>query len=124
MREIIPHPTHSKLLLHRYTYIHQGTEFPLDPVSDLRESDGPLPQPRLSHQFQSGCGQEAIPTHTRATGENIHKRLYSLMYIINDGLVIVLLNCITSVKIIKNEVGCRDDAVPKTVETRRHCEEE
>ena len=29
-----------------------------------------------------------------------------------------------SVKIIKNEVGCRDDTVPKTVDTRRHCEEE
>ena len=29
----------------------------------------------------------------------------------------------TSVKIIKNEVGCRDDTVPKTVETRRHCED-
>ena len=27
----------------------------------------------------------------------------------------------TSVKIIKNEVGCRDDTVPKTVDTRRHC---
>ena len=27
----------------------------------------------------------------------------------------------TSVKI---EVGCRDDTVPKTVETRRHCEED
>ena len=27
-------------------------------------------------------------------------------------------------KIIKNEVGCRDDTVPKTVDTRRHCEEE
>ena len=24
----------------------------------------------------------------------------------------------------KNEVGCRDDTVPKTVETRRHCEED
>ena len=23
----------------------------------------------------------------------------------------------------KNEVRCRDDTVPKTVETRRHCEE-
>ena len=32
-------------------------------------------------------------------------------------------NC-TSIKIIKNEVGCRDDTVPKTVGTRRHCEEE
>ena len=30
----------------------------------------------------------------------------------------------TSVKIIKNEVGCRDDTVPKTVDTRRHCEED
>ena len=30
----------------------------------------------------------------------------------------------TSVKIIKNEVGCRDDTMPKTVETRRHCEED
>ena len=28
-----------------------------------------------------------------------------------------------SVKIIKNEVGCRDETVPKTVDTRRHCEE-
>ena len=27
-------------------------------------------------------------------------------------------------KIIKNEVGCRDDTVPNTVDTRRHCEEE
>ena len=26
----------------------------------------------------------------------------------------------TSVKI---EIGCRDDTVPKTIETRRHCEE-
>ena len=32
--------------------------------------------------------------------------------------------CATSIKIIKNEVGCRDDTVPKTVDTRRHCEEE
>ena len=31
---------------------------------------------------------------------------------------------ITSVKSIKNEVGCRDDTVPKTVETRRNCEED
>ena len=30
----------------------------------------------------------------------------------------------TSIKIIKNEVGCRDDTMPKTVDTRRHCEEE
>ena len=30
----------------------------------------------------------------------------------------------TSVKIIENEVGCMDDTVPKTGETRRHCEED
>ena len=29
--------------------------------------------------------------------------------------------CETSVKIIKNEVRCRDDTVPKTVDTRKHC---
>ena len=34
-----------------------------------------------------------------------------------------LLYIYTSIKIIKNEVGCRDDTVPKTVGTRRHCEE-
>ena len=27
----------------------------------------------------------------------------------------------TSVKIIKNEVRCREDTVPKTVDTRKHC---
>ena len=30
----------------------------------------------------------------------------------------------TSIKIIKNEIGCRDDTVPKTVGTRRHGEED
>ena len=30
----------------------------------------------------------------------------------------------TRVKIIKNEVGRRDDTVPETAETRRHCEED
>ena len=30
----------------------------------------------------------------------------------------------TSIKIIKNEVGCRDDTVPKTGDIRRHCEVE
>ena len=29
----------------------------------------------------------------------------------------------TSIKIIKNE-GCRDGTMPKTAETRRHCEED
>ena len=28
----------------------------------------------------------------------------------------------TSIKIIKNEVACRDDTMPKTGDTRRHCE--
>ena len=27
----------------------------------------------------------------------------------------------TSVKIIKNEIRCRDDTMPKTVDTRSHC---
>ena len=27
-------------------------------------------------------------------------------------------------KLVKNEVGCRDDTVPKTGDTRRHCEVE
>ena len=27
----------------------------------------------------------------------------------------------TSVKIIKNAIRCRDDTVPKTVDTRNHC---
>ena len=31
---------------------------------------------------------------------------------------------ITSIKIIKNEVGCRDDTVPKIGDTRSHCEVE
>ena len=30
-------------------------------------------------------------------------------------------NIHTSVKIIKNEVRCRDDTMPKTVDTRKHC---
>ena len=43
-----------------------------------------------------------------------------------EGRLTVACTCIyyTSVKIIKNEVGCRDDTMPKTVDTRRHCEEE
>ena len=36
----------------------------------------------------------------------------------------LLLVLTTSIKIIKNEIGCRDDTVPKTVGTRRHCEED
>ena len=39
-------------------------------------------------------------------------------------LHLCLLMSITSIKIIKNEIGCRDDTVPKTVGTRRHCEED
>ena len=29
-----------------------------------------------------------------------------------------------SEQVIKNEVGCRDDTMPKTVDTRRYCEED
>ena len=28
------------------------------------------------------------------------------------------------IQVIKNEIGCRDDTMPKTVGTRRHCEED
>ena len=48
---------------------------------------------------------------------------HNLKGLLTKGLAIGLINN-TSVKIIKNEVGCRDDTVPKTVDTRRHCEEE
>ena len=40
------------------------------------------------------------------------------------GILVADKNEWNSVKIIKNEVGCKDDTVPKTVETRRHCEED
>ena len=45
------------------------------------------------------------------------------MSVLHDTVIHNVAIC-TSVKIIKNEVGCRDDTVPKTVETRRHCEED
>ena len=31
---------------------------------------------------------------------------------------------LTSINIINNEVGCKDDTMPNTVDTRRHCEED
>ena len=37
---------------------------------------------------------------------------FSLRITVCDGLIIIQV------------VGCRDDTVPKTVDTRRHCEEE
>ena len=43
---------------------------------------------------------------------------------VEQSILISLTTMYTSIKIIKNEVGCRDDTVPKTVDTRRHCEEE
>ena len=59
---------------------------------------------------------------------NTHSHLEQLYLVAQSRMLIswrftsAFLN--TSVKIIKNEVGCRDDTVPKTVDTRRHCEEE
>ena len=45
-----------------------------------------------------------------------------VIIIILATLSAITLICIyTSVKIIKNEVRCRDDTVPKTVDTRKHC---
>ena len=54
---------------------------------------------------------------------------YSLPHSINPQpyvltLLLPIAQYYTSIKIIKNEVGCRDDTMPKTVDTRRHCEEE
>ena len=50
------------------------------------------------------------------------------MYIYRKIVPVVPLGGLASlaqqVKIIKNEVGCRDDTVSKTVETRRYCEED
>ena len=51
-------------------------------------------------------------------------------YIFTDNAVlvvsvaIIIATCAAILTSIKNEVGCRDDTVPKTVDTRRHCEEE
>ena len=36
----------------------------------------------------------------------------------------ILARCHPYILQVKNKVGCRDDTVPKTVETRRHCEED
>ena len=59
---------------------------------------------------------------TDAQSEHAHNLLYiPSPCTVSFSPVCVIIN--TSVKIIKNEVGCRDDTVPKTVETRRHCEE-
>ena len=42
------------------------------------------------------------------------ERITSLVFHNDDSIY-------TSVKIIKNEIRCRDDTVPKTVDTRSHC---
>ena len=34
---------------------------------------------------------------------------------------VVRFSYLTRVKIIKNEIGCRDDTMPKTIGRRRHC---
>ena len=51
------------------------------------------------------------------TVSSLHPTTFLHLFIQRGGIY-------TSIKIIKNEVGCRDDTVPKTVDTRRHCEEE
>ena len=47
----------------------------------------------------------------------------SFLHLISSRYMILHLY-IYKCKNIKNEVGCRDDTVPKTVETRGHCEED
>ena len=58
------------------------------------------------------------PPNTSDRLSYLHNVPYTVEPLIKDTSVY------TSIKIIKNEVGCRDDTVPKTVDTRRHCEEE
>ena len=36
----------------------------------------------------------------------------------------ILISFLMIFTLVKNEVGCREDTVSKTVETRRHCEED
>ena len=50
--------------------------------------------------------------------------IYMFVFMYRMSLEACSMYMYTSVKIIKNEVGCRDDTMPKTVDTRRHCEEE
>ena len=61
-------------------------------------------------------------TAVMITGPGARER--DTMILLSSSVCSVMGSLYTSVKIIKNEVGCRDDTVPKTVDTRRHCEEE
>ena len=94
---------------------------------------------KLCSKKASSTGSEAIqiPSHTIYGGQimsSIHfymQRIFICRGLQMDSLQVylqyhkgVIAPLYTSVKIIKNEVGCRDDTVPKTVDTRRHCEEE
>ena len=83
--------------------------------------------------------REAILTYTGACGTSTHGNVWCVLNVataifcfVHDqaegyyhwSLVSILcLQCVYINK-YKNEVGCRDDTVPKTVDTRRHCEEE
>ena len=69
----------------------------------------------------------AVHTNHNVAGHYYFSIIISVaLYSCNSNIACVdTCSCMyTSVKIIKNEVGCRDDTVPKTVDTRRHCEEE
>ena len=60
------------------------------------------------------------------TVSSLHPTSFLMIFILVYILIraVPLLVYYTSIKIIKNEVGCRDDAMPKTGDTRRHCEVE
>ena len=88
-----------------------------------------------SHVYSSAekqCGVKTIARLEAVAVNKIHKyKCVVVLYVsmcsaITMPVFMNSLHCShhnveTTVKIIKNEVRCRDDTVPKTVDTRRHC---
>ena len=78
--------------------------------------------------FYLDCMYTYATTSVLIRAHNTHVRSVACTTYIRTGNIVSL--CALSLdkklvkQVIKNEVGCRDDTVPKTVGTRRHCEEE
>ena len=86
----------------------------------MRERNGRVPECKGEISF-TWASYVSIMTAIRLIFEN----LWQFTADNKVNAIVLSIACIyTSIKIIKNEVGCRDDTVPKTVDTRRHCEEE
>ena len=94
-------------------------------VADLRLCDGDKWRESVKVCFELFSTATASE---RVAGEmmrnSVQENSCSFGYVEFNLIKTQVIYSITSVKIIKNEVGCRDDTVPKTVETRRHCEED